>query len=99
MDERLRFVARLLEGEKRAPVCRGFGISHVTGYKIFDPYKACGLHGLYDRSHVQRRARSSQRSAPLANVGDLLGTHGRAHPANFLGFVQLAALSILLKQF
>jgi hypothetical protein len=27
MDERLRFVARLLEGEKMAPVCREFGIS------------------------------------------------------------------------
>ena len=27
MDERLRFVARLLEGEKMAAVCRQFGIS------------------------------------------------------------------------
>ena len=30
MDERLRFVARLLEGEKMAPLCRQFGISRVT---------------------------------------------------------------------
>jgi putative transposase len=30
MDERLRFVARLLEGEKMAPVCREFGISRAT---------------------------------------------------------------------
>ena len=36
MDERLRFVARLLEGEKMAPLCAAFGISHKTGYKIFD---------------------------------------------------------------
>ena len=27
MDERLRFIARLLEGEKMAPLCREFGIS------------------------------------------------------------------------
>lgn len=27
MDERLRFVARLLDGEKMAPLCREFGIS------------------------------------------------------------------------
>ena len=27
MDERLRFVARLLEGEKMAPLCAEFGIS------------------------------------------------------------------------
>jgi len=43
MDERLRFVARLLEGEKMAPLCREFGISRVTGYKIFNRYKGCGL--------------------------------------------------------
>jgi putative transposase len=39
MDERLRFIARLLEGEKMAPLCREFGISRVTGYKIFNRYK------------------------------------------------------------
>ncbi|WP_297588010.1 integrase core domain-containing protein [Roseibium sp.] len=50
MDERLRFVARLLEGEKMAPMCREFGISRVTGYKIFERYKECGLDGLNDRS-------------------------------------------------
>jgi putative transposase len=55
MDERLRFIARLLEGEKMAPVCREFGISRVTGYKIFDRYKACGLDGLYDRSRAPYR--------------------------------------------
>ena len=50
MDERLRFVARLLEGEKMAPLCAEFGISRKTGYKIYDRYKACGLHALSDRS-------------------------------------------------
>ncbi len=50
MDERLKFVARLLEGEKMAPLCREFGISRVTGYKIFNRYKECGLDALYDRS-------------------------------------------------
>jgi transposase-like protein len=35
MDERLRFVARLLEGEKMAELCREFDISRKTGYKIF----------------------------------------------------------------
>jgi len=50
MDERLRFVARLLEGEKMAPLCRQFGISRVTGYKIFNRYKECGLTAFHDRS-------------------------------------------------
>jgi len=50
MDERLRFVARLLEGEKMAALCREFGISRPTGYKIFTRYKDLGLEGLIDRS-------------------------------------------------
>ncbi len=50
MDERLRFIARLLEGEKMAPLCREFGISRVTGYKIYERYKTCGLDGLGDLS-------------------------------------------------
>lgn len=50
MDERLRFVARLLEGEKMAVLCREFDISRKTGYKIFQRYQDCGVHGLTDRS-------------------------------------------------
>ena len=36
MDERLRFVAQLLDGEAMSEVCRAFGISRKTGYKIFE---------------------------------------------------------------
>ncbi len=50
MEERLRFVARLLEGEEMSLVCREFGISRKTGYKIYDRYKECGLEALADRS-------------------------------------------------
>jgi putative transposase len=49
-DERLRFVARVLEGEKMAELCREFDISRKTGYKIFNRFKDCGLEGLTDRS-------------------------------------------------
>jgi len=50
MDERLRFVARLLEGEPMTDLCREFGISRKTGYKIFDRYKEEGPVALSDRS-------------------------------------------------
>lgn len=50
MDERVRFVARYLEGEKMAPLCRCFGISRKTGYKIIERYNKIGLEGLTDRS-------------------------------------------------
>ena len=55
MDERLRFIARLLEGEKMAPLCREFGISRVTGYKIYNRYRDSGLDGLNDRSRAPYR--------------------------------------------
>src|SRR5436305_5295474 len=38
-EERLRFVGRLLDGEAVTEVCREFGISRKTGYKIFDRYR------------------------------------------------------------
>jgi transposase len=50
MEERLRFVARLLDGEAMTEVCRDFGISRKTGYKIFDRYREHGLEALTDRS-------------------------------------------------
>ena len=51
MEERLRFVVRLLEdGEAMTDVCREFGISRKTGYKIFDRYKEHGLEALTDRT-------------------------------------------------
>ena len=50
MEERLRFVARLLDGESMSEVCREFGISRKTGYKIFNRYQAEGAYALCDRS-------------------------------------------------
>jgi transposase InsO family protein len=50
MDERVRFVARLLEGEGMSDVCRSFGISRKTGYKILQRYREEGVDALCDRS-------------------------------------------------
>ena len=55
MDERVRFVARLLDGEKMAGLCREFDISRKTGYKLFNRYKDSGLEGLTDRSRRPQR--------------------------------------------
>lgn len=61
MDERVRFVARLLDGEKMATLCAEFGISRKTGYKIYDRYKDAGVQGLTDRS--RRPIRQANRLA------------------------------------
>jgi putative transposase len=50
MDERVKFIARFLEGEKVARLADEFGISRKTAYKIIDRYEETGLQGLTDRS-------------------------------------------------
>ena len=62
MEERLRFVAQLLDGEAMSEVCRAFGISRKTGYKIFERYKEHGLEALTDRS--RRPVRYSNQLPP-----------------------------------
>ena len=55
MDERLRFIARVLDGERMSDVCRAFSISRKTGYKLLNRYRSEGPIALCDRS--RRRVR------------------------------------------
>ena len=50
MDERLKFIARLLDGERMSDLCREFGISRKTGYKVWNRYQSVGVRALTDRS-------------------------------------------------
>ena len=50
MDERMKFVARYLDGETMAGLCREFGIARKTGYKLVERYQSSGVEGLTDRS-------------------------------------------------
>ena len=51
----MRFVLRLKDGESMASLCREFGISRVTGYKVYERYKECGLEGLTDCARTPYR--------------------------------------------
>ncbi len=59
MEERIRFVIRLKDGESMACLCREFGISRKTGYKIVERYEECGLEGLTDRARRPHRYANS----------------------------------------
>ena len=50
MEERMKFIAKRLDGHKMTDLCKEFGISRKTGYKIFNRFKECGFEGLNDRS-------------------------------------------------
>jgi putative transposase len=62
MDERLKFIAHLLDGEKMAGLCREFGISRKTGYKILTRYNEIGLEGLI---HGSRRPYRNANQPPV----------------------------------
>lgn len=55
MDERVRFVSRLLEGERMTDLCQEFGISRKTGYKFLSRYEKYGAAGLHDFSRKPKR--------------------------------------------
>jgi hypothetical protein len=65
MDERLKFIARLLDGEKMAVLCRQFGISRKTGYKILTLYNVIGADGRHG-AHEDRRSRCPYGPIPYA---------------------------------
>jgi putative transposase len=55
VDEKLKFIARLIEGEKMAPLCREFGISRKTGHKLWNRYKDMGNEALIDQKRTPYR--------------------------------------------
>lgn len=55
MDQKLKFIARLIEGEKMAPLCREFGISRKTGHKLWNRYKEMGNEALIEQKRTPYR--------------------------------------------
>ncbi len=70
MDERVVFIARLLEGESMSELCREFGISRKTGYKFLQRYKDSGVEALTDRS---RRPHHYARRLPTPIESQIIG--------------------------
>lgn len=55
MSERMKFLTRLLDGERMADLCREFGISRKTGYKILGRYHHEGASAFENRSSRPNR--------------------------------------------
>jgi hypothetical protein len=75
MDERFRFVARLLEGEKMTAPCAEPGISRMTGSKNHDRYKAANMHSFGEVPLGE--------SSPKAGFQVLLEAYGLALGSEF----------------
>jgi hypothetical protein len=63
MEERLRFVPRLIEGEAMTDLCRELSVCCKTGYKVLNRYKGQGPIALTDRS--RRPVRDANQPPPL----------------------------------
>ena len=77
MNERLRFVAAMLEAEESfRELCERFGISRKQGYKWKERYETGGVEALADRS----RAPHSHPHAVSPEVVQLLVAARKKHP-------------------
>jgi putative transposase len=72
MDERMKFVADWLSEEvSLAELCRWYGVSRKTGYKLICRYQAEGPAGLMDRSrapHCHPNAIDDEREAAILGL-------------------------------
>jgi transposase InsO family protein len=55
MSERMKFVARALDGERMTDLCLEFGISRKSGYKFVERYRAEGVSAFIDQSRRPHR--------------------------------------------
>ena len=72
MDDRMRFVIRLKNGESMASLCREFGISRKTSYKISERYEECSLEGMSDWT---RRPGGGSEGSRRRNLASQLMNH------------------------
>lgn len=91
-EERVRFISRLRDGDDMTEVCRDFGISRKTGYKILRRFEAEGLAALADRSRrprhlaqltapdVQKLVLKAKEKRPGWGAAKLLAVIERDHP-------------------
>ncbi len=52
MDEKLKFIARYLEGETITDLCKDFGVSRTTGHNLVKRYRQMGSEALVAQSRA-----------------------------------------------
>lgn len=55
MDEKLKFIARYLEGETITSLCREFGVSRTTGHNLLKRYREMGSEALVAQNRAPKR--------------------------------------------
>ena len=55
MDEKLKFIARYLEGETITKLCQDFGVSRTTGHNLIKRYRQMGSEALVAQNRAPKR--------------------------------------------
>ncbi len=76
VSERLDFVRRLEAGERVVDLCREFGISRKTAYKLKERYQQFGARGLFDLSRAPKNI--PHKTSP--EIEELLVETRKRHP-------------------
>jgi transposase InsO family protein len=77
VDSKLQFIAEYLKHEESvAELCRWFGISRKTGYKLINRYEQAGLDGIHELSRRPHRSPH----AISDDIAGLLVEERTAHP-------------------
>jgi transposase len=77
MDQKREFVVfAAAEGTNVRELCRRFGISPTTGYKLLERYRERGLAGLIEQS---RRPKASPLRTPAAVEAQVLAVRARSN--------------------
>ena len=76
-EERMKFIATWKTGGwQMTDLCREFGISRKTGYKIIERYEKEGIDGLKDRSRAPKNHPNATREKGTAFSVSLYTRHG-----------------------
>lgn len=88
MSERLKFIGRILDGERMTDVCRDFGISRVTGYKIWKRYESEGEKAILDRSTRPWRLANQTPARVEKSILEVKGKHPTWGAPKILAYLQ-----------
>ena len=68
VNERMKFVNRLLAGERMTDLCEEFGISRELGYRVKRRFEELGPAGLLDQTDLPPVATTRSQGAGLATL-------------------------------
>ena len=89
MEERMKFISGYSEGgESVAALCRLFGISRKTGYKLLKRYKAYGMDGLKDRSRAPHSHPNETDRESVKMILQLRCRHSTWGPRKLLAWIR-----------